>query len=399
MLITAKFALYIAVFCCFQSTAFATLSKSDRKNSRTEKKSKTGGQQGSYKQSSSNNDQFSENISYRDIVQEHKSFSVTQAMLRHFDREVLGYVTPWNSHGYDIAKLFAAKFTMISPVWLQLKPRDSQGSAVIEGQHDIDKNWISTVKQLNKKIKIVPRAIFEGWSYTSLKRLLKNKDAMTVVGIQLVELAKANDFDGYVIEIWSLLGGQMKAELTLLIRILAATLKKGDLSLVLVIPPPSYSGGHPGMFVRQDFENLVDHVSAFSIMSYDYSSPQRPGPNSPLPWLLQCIEDLVPDRASLHRRKLLLGLNFYGTDYSPSSSKPIIGTEFVNLLEKQKPKFVFDNITGEHSFSYWSGKEEHTVFYPTLYSVQLRVQLAKELGTGIAIWEIGQGLDYFYDLL
>ena len=27
----------------------------------------------------------------------------------------------WNNHGYDIAKWFAAKFTHISPVWLQLK--------------------------------------------------------------------------------------------------------------------------------------------------------------------------------------------------------------------------------------------------------------------------------------
>jgi chitinase domain-containing protein 1 len=54
------------------------------------------------------------------ILQEHFHFVPSQVHVKHFQGETLGYVTPWNSKGYDMAKLFSRKFTYISPVWLQV---------------------------------------------------------------------------------------------------------------------------------------------------------------------------------------------------------------------------------------------------------------------------------------
>ena len=39
------------------------------------------------------------------------------------------------------------------------------------------------------------------------------------------------------------------------------------------------------MFLEDDFSRLAENVDYFSLMTYDYSSPSNPGPNSPITWI------------------------------------------------------------------------------------------------------------------
>lgn len=57
---------------------------------------------------------------YQDILTENMKVSENVSM-RRYDYPVLGYITPWNSHGYEMAKRFNSKFTHLSPVWYDLK--------------------------------------------------------------------------------------------------------------------------------------------------------------------------------------------------------------------------------------------------------------------------------------
>ena len=49
------------------------------------------------------------------------------------------------------------------------------------------------------------------------------------------------------------------------------------------------------MFLEDDFNKLAENVDFFSLMSYDYSSPSRPGPNSPIDWMERFVLYMLSD--------------------------------------------------------------------------------------------------------
>uniref|UniRef100_A0A4W2DMF1 Chitinase domain-containing protein 1 n=1 Tax=Bos indicus x Bos taurus TaxID=30522 RepID=A0A4W2DMF1_BOBOX len=260
-----------------------------------------------------------------DVVLEHRSYCSAKAHRKHFAGDVLGYITPWNRHGYDVAKIFGGKFTHVAPVWLQLR-RHGREMFEVTGLDDVDQGWLRAVRKQAKGLRIVPRLRFEDWTYEDFDSVLDNEDEIEELSRTVVQVAKSQHFDGLVVEVWNQLLVQKHAGLIHLLTHMAEALHQARLLVFLVIPPAVAPGTNKlGMFTNTEFEQLAPVLDGFSLMTYDYSTAQPAGPNAPLPWVRACVQVLDPK--SKWRSKILLGLNFYGMDYSASKDarEPIIG--------------------------------------------------------------------------
>ncbi|KAM3685951.1 hypothetical protein ACJW31_11G158800 [Castanea mollissima] len=353
------------------------------------------------------------NVDFQEILAENSKVSENTSH-RHYTYPVLAYITPWNSKGYEIAKRFNSKFTHLSPVWYDLK---SQGTGLIlEGRHNADVGWISELRRSGDAW-VLPRVVLEAFPAELLTRKKQRDKAIKLI----VTECKDMGYDGIVLEAWSrwaaygiLHDPEMRNSALQFIKQLGHALHslssarndKQQLQLVFVIGPPHSEKLQKHDFGPEDLQSLSNAVDGFSLMTYDFSSPQNPGPNAPLKWIhstLQLILRPTGNSAQGPAHKIFLGINFYGNDFvlaGGSGGGAITGRDYLSLLEKHRPLLQWEEKSGEHLFFYSNDDNiKHAVFYPSLLSISMRLEEARSWGCGISIWEIGQGLDYFFDLL
>ena len=95
-------------------------------------------------------------------------------------------------------------------------------------------------------------------------------------------------------------------------------------------------------------------------------------------------------------RHVLLGLPFYGYD----NRSALVGKQYLDVLRENTVSIRFNAKWREHETVYRDASNRvHSIFYPTLQFLQDRIDLAEKVKCGIGIWELGQGLDNFMDLL
>ncbi|CAN1309217.1 Rhodanese-like domain-containing protein 4, chloroplastic [Linum perenne] len=370
-------------------------------------------------------DRFKVDLDYREILEVSASSTFCDSVLFGLHVAVTDFGPDMecfrsiqrNSKGYDIAKMFTDKFTHLSPVWYDLKRygiRNSemlilQGSElVLEGRHNADRSWISELREENGDALVLPRVVLEAFPQELLKKRKLRNRAIELIVTECLEM----EYDGIVLESWSRWAGygvlhdpEMRNKALQFVKKLGNKLHSANsawnsdqpLQLIYVIGPPHSEQLQVHDFTSNDLQTLSSAVDGFSLMTYDFSNPQNPGPNAPLKWIRLTLQLLLNQNADAQSLapKIFLGMNFYGNDFSLSEDSggggAILGHDYLSLLDKYRPQLQWEEKSAEHFFLYVDDNgKRHAVFYPTLASISVRLEEAKAWGTGVSIWEIGQ---------
>ncbi|KAG2230303.1 glycoside hydrolase superfamily [Thamnidium elegans] len=356
------------------------------------------------------NDNLSKHgLKAKEIIHNHDKPNVLEAHIKKFKGEALAYVTPWNNRGYDVVKEFKGKFDYVSPVWYYIQRRSAM-QFDFDGEHDVDQGWMKEVKdEATNMGKVLPRFQLRGWTGEDLRVFVGSAEESNVLANEINEQVKKYKFDGVVIECgYPAFFQRFLADLSLL-------LHKESRQLIVVLPS-IMNEEHKQYMKPEIFETMSKYVDRFSVMTYDYSSHDPSGgPNAPIEWIMDNIEYLTNQQ---NRHQLLVGLNMYAMSYlhtrapEPLVLKTVVDklidqpTEYDELLEDENQLIRSEeelNWDKEHQEAWFidideDGIRQGTVWTPTYRSVRNRLRLAEDYNVGVALWEVGQGLDYFYDL-
>lgn len=77
----------------------------------------------------------------------------------------------------------------------------------------------------------------------------------------------------------------------------------------------------------------------------------------------------------------------------------ITAKEYIGLLEFSAMSIPLEIQWDEEQAEHRMDGKIWSIWYPTVLSLLYRVELAREYGVGISVWEAGQGLESFWDVL
>ncbi len=111
-------------------------------------------------------------------LREHVDSVCSEPEHKHFSKLSLGYITPWNTNGMELALKYSAKFDFISPCWFDIQPESMQGkfNSKIDGANYVNSNFINELREKKPTIKILPRFRCEAFAENTYEQWLKEEN-------------------------------------------------------------------------------------------------------------------------------------------------------------------------------------------------------------------------------
>ncbi|WP_419394062.1 glycosyl hydrolase family 18 protein [Cytobacillus praedii] len=138
-----------------------------------------------------------------------------------------------------------------------------------------------------------------------------------------------------------------------------------------------------------DYEAIGRAADIVAVMTIDYGYPTGPpNPVSPLWWMEQVIRYAT---ALINPQKLQMALPLYGYDWRLSDNKTsahsLLGAQ--NLSISTGAVIYYNPQAATPSFTYWTGAEEHIVWFDDIRSFQEKYKLIDQYGLlGTTYWQL-----------
>jgi chitinase len=119
-----------------------------------------------------------------------------------------------------------------------------------------------------------------------------------------------------------------------------------------------------------------------NIMSYDRTGPWRPEKPGPHATFTHAVQDLdyFGSVRKMPKDKMTLGVPFYGYGYGPELTSPAISMRYSNIVL---------TFPGAELVDEWRMPDGKLLYYNGVPTIKQKTLLAKDLASGIMIWELG----------
>ncbi|TGE39569.1 glycosyl hydrolase family 18 [Desulfosporosinus fructosivorans] len=272
---------------------------------------------------------------------------------------------------------------IIAPSWYYL---DDTADGNVTGGWDVSPSDYAqfTASVHNRNLKVLP-VIQSSWtSSQAADTVLSSPTGRAKLLSQIKDRILSTNADGIVID-FEFMSNPTGPYLTQFMKELYAELHPLN---KLVIQAVMARTGSEAWLAEFDYSALSQHVDYLNIMTYDYSHGS-PGPIAPIDWMRKVLQYTSGQKVDM--QKVLLGLPYYGVDWSTTDSGATYSRRadgMAELLALAKGPVQRDSSQIPY-YNYTDASGTHTVYYDDAQSLNAKMELLNQyrLG-GVGAWSL-----------